>query len=162
MGSFCFCRYFVFRMNYRRFRTTVFFRKSVGCRVRQAIINNDDFKIGKRLCQNAVHRFVNERALIIARNSTFDSKVRGRIPNFAKRANFQRVLKIVLYSIRISDIYKSNGRLFCIHGGKFFYKESQGDKSRYGLSIYPVNGCNFADDRELPQDDFVRAGFGRL
>lgn len=44
-------------MNYRRFRTTVFFRQSVGCRVRRAIINNDDFKIGKRLRQNAVHRF---------------------------------------------------------------------------------------------------------
>ena len=69
MGSFCFCRCFVFRMNYRRFRTAVFFRQSVGCRVRRAIINNDDFKIGKRLRQNAVHRFVNERALIIARNS---------------------------------------------------------------------------------------------
>ena len=68
MGSF-FCRYFVFRMNYRRFRTAVFFRQSVGCRVRRAIINNDDFKIGKRLSQNAVHRFVNGRALIIARNS---------------------------------------------------------------------------------------------
>ena len=162
MGSFCFCRYFVFRMNYRRFRTAVFFRQSVGCRVRRAVINNDDFKIGKRLRQNAVHRFVNERALVIAGITTFDSKVRGRIPNFAKRANFQRILKIVLCSICISDIYKSNGRLFYTYGGKFFYKEPQGDKSRYELSIYPVNGFNFADDRELPQDDFVRAGFGRL
>lgn len=111
-GSFCFCRYFVFRMNCRRFRTAVFFRQSVGCRVRRAVINNDDFKIGKRLRQNAVHRFVNERALVIAGITTFDSKVRGRIPNFAKRANFQRILKIVLCSICISDIYKLNGR-FC-------------------------------------------------
>ena len=41
--------------------------------------------------------------------TTFDLKGRIRILDFAKRANFQRVLKIVLYSIRISDISKSNG-----------------------------------------------------